>query len=225
MRALPPAPSYSEHIRTLAMWLGCGFQVRPAWTDFRWVLRGKGDSNEVLAYLQVIAGGYIRTVVVTHDPDTNIAAYASALHELGHVATIPWQRRPRALFGYYNPRPMETYQKYIVYYERVAWEWARQHALAWTAEMERISEIALNTYTSHRPVIENERRPPIFYPGGTDGKTSCNTDSRPDDFRTRTGEIRLPRPGWHYWLPERRLAEVAVAADKLRGTRIAHPNE
>jgi hypothetical protein len=58
-------------------------------------------------------------------------AYASALHELGHV-----------LGGYQRSRVELTR-------ERWAWAWARSNALCWTPAMKRHAKRCLESYAQH----------------------------------------------------------------------------
>ena len=83
-------------------------------------------------------------------------AYASALHEIGHIRT-----------GRFDDALTE---------ERQAWEWARANALVWTPTMQREADSCMRTYTTdvaHRAEYYYEEILAFLndlYNGDTDGE-------------------------------------------------------
>ena len=89
-------------------------------------------------------------------PITSERAYASALHEIGHIRT-----------GRFDDELTE---------ERKAWEWARRNALVWTPTMQREADSCMRTYTTdvaHRAEYYYEEILAFLndlYNGDTDGE-------------------------------------------------------
>jgi len=89
-------------------------------------------------------------------PITSERAYASALHEIGHIRT-----------GRFDDELTE---------ERKAWEWARDNALVWTPTMQREADSCMRTYTAdvaHRAEYYYEEILAFLndlYNGDTDGE-------------------------------------------------------
>lgn len=83
-------------------------------------------------------------------PIRNRAAYANALHEIGHLVT-------------------RTASKPSLYQEGAAWQWARDNALCWTPAMERSMLRGLKTYldialSEHEQLVPGLRAPPRDHP-------------------------------------------------------------
>ena len=88
-------------------------------------LWGKADGIE-WAEAGFDAVAYHDTGTIRIHPITSEAAYATALHEIGHL------RR-----GMHED---------VLVDERRAWEWARANALVWTPTMELVAERSLGSY-------------------------------------------------------------------------------
>ncbi len=87
--------------------------------------------------------------------------YASALHEIGHLMTLPrtylgmiWKFGPRFLVRHFIMGRI-TLSRELQKSELEAWVWAREHAIVWTPTMQRTMEESLRTYKISLPRREH----------------------------------------------------------------------
>lgn len=84
-------------------------------------------------------------------PVTGDETYAIALHELGHVATVPEMGLalpdvPTSILQHFQLVLKRDYEQFILPAERAAWHWARVYAIEWTAPMADTERRAMDTY-------------------------------------------------------------------------------
>jgi len=97
-------------------------------------------------------------------PDLNLAeipqirgprTYAIALHEFGHLSR-PNKDARRLLSGTLGQFKIGIYDE-----EAEAWQWAKDHALIWTEEMQHIAVVSLKTYVTNSVTDSNGN---VLYP-------------------------------------------------------------
>lgn len=94
------------------------------------ILPGKGATES-------ISKCWVNTLPIASD-----AAYAIAMHEMGHIA-MP---------GAFNMQTQRRGAVVKIEEELAAWEWAMHYALAWTDEMQRMKDFALRNYEANAVV-------------------------------------------------------------------------
>lgn len=138
-------------------------------------LWGKADGIEWLKDKSFSAMAHHATGTIRIYPISSEAAYAMALHEIGHIRQ-----------GVGDGEHFKDLDDLMVH-ERRAWEWARDNALVWTPTMEREAERSLG---DHETGFDEERVKEFYYKQIEAFVTDLLGGGRPDGLEVVEALVR-----------------------------------